>query len=714
METSSTPIVDQTVENKQQVKSTNNIKPISRQSNSEVGPIDILADLSTKNSIKIHDLAVKDPNEVIQELKKKNKVKIPSIAKANLTQNNETEVSEQDAKNKNRNDTLILGSKGSMNKKTYITLSDARRMLGLLVMGIKNSGKSTYLLPSFIKQDLEKKDKGMTIIVSKKDMAYTIYAMAKEAKRKVRLLKPSVDFKLAEDFIYTNEWHYDYVNNNIIDYKEAIKAKEIIIIDMEYSKYRDYAIRMTALLLFQLQADMQNTDCTLKRPHYVYIDDAEKYLPYIELLLTYGDDYNVATTLFCQSRSQFKYKGQDYTDLIDNNVRNLILLNGITYADARFYAEHFALKTGNLKEFQEEKDMDLKLRISEENRFKLLVGREDGRLCYEIIAANGQRKTGDCTLQRLSESYAEKIQKNAIKWRKKLVKTSANIRNEKYLGLQEQQNLSELQVEKDFPSSKLNKIKEKDLIAALSTIAFEKECMQQESRSSQIIPKSTSIAPSNEPHPDAEKPILEKSKDPIEETEKNQPEEPTSSAIIESLDKKELDIEPLMDDSSNEFSHLLDLVPKEADSQDIDDFSALIAELDQETLSPSKEITDKTEIMNEPVAVDLDLEALNGLELDDFIPEPVPEENDDSSLFEQLKETTIQVDDNLTVEDDQQVQEEFQIEDGRFELDQIPLSALKNQKSFKPIRLTSISQKQMRMNERLANKILNDNIESID
>lgn len=714
METSSTPIVDQAVENKQQVTPTNNIKPISRQSNSEVGAIDILADLSTKNSIKIHDLAVKDPNEVIQELKKKNKVKIPSIPKANLTQNNETEVSEQDAKNKNRNDTLILGSKGSMNKKTYITLSDARRMLGLLVMGIKNSGKSTYLLPAFIKQDLEKKDKGMTIIVSKKDMAYTIYAMAKEAKRKVRLLKPSVDFKLAEDFIYTNEWHYDYVNNNIIDYKEAIKAKEIIIIDMEYSKYRDYAIRMTALLLFQLQADMQNTDCTLKRPHYVYIDDAEKYLPYIELLLTYGDDYNVATTLFCQSRSQFKYKGQDYTDLIDNNVRNLILLNGITYADARFYAEHFALKTGNLKEFQEEKDMDLKLRISEENRFKLLVGREDGRLCYEIIAANGQRKTGDCTLQRLSESYAEKIQKNAIKWRKKLVKTSANIRNEKYLGLQEQQNLSELQVEKDFPSSKLNKIKEKDLIAALSTIAFEKECMQQESRSSQIIPKSTSIAPSNEPHPDAEKPILEKSKDPIEETEKNQPEEPTSSAIIESLDKKELDIEPLMDDNSNEFSHLLDLIPKEADSQDIDDFSALIAELDQETLSPSKEITDKTEIMNEPVAADLDLEALNGLELDDFIPEPVPEENDDSSLFEQLKETTIQVDDNLTVEDDQQVQEEFQIEDGRFELDQIPLSALKNQKSFKPIRLTSISQKQMRMNERLANKILNDNIESID
>lgn len=714
METSSTPIVDQAVENKQQVTPTNKIKPISRQSNNDVGVIDTLTDLSAKNSIKIHDLAVKDPNEVIQELKKKNKVKIPSIPKANLTQNNETEVSEQDAKNKNRNDTLILGSKGSMNKKTYITLSDARRMLGLLVMGIKNSGKSTYLLPAFIKQDLEKKDKGMTIIVSKKDMAYTIYAMAKEAKRKVRLLKPSVDFKLAEDFIYTNEWHYDYVNNNIIDYKEAIKAKEIIIIDMEYSKYRDYAIRMTALLLFQLQADMQNTDCTLKRPHYVYIDDAEKYLPYIELLLTYGDDYNVATTLFCQSRSQFKYKGQDYTDLIDNNVRNLILLNGITYADARFYAEHFALKTGNLKEFQEEKDMDLKLRISEENRFKLLVGREDGRLCYEIIAANGQRKTGDCTLQRLSESYAEKIQKNAIKWRKKLVKTSANIRNEKYLGLQEQQNLSELQVEKDFPSSKLNKIKEKDLIAALSTIAFEKECMQQESRSSQIIPKSTSIAPSNEPHPDAEKPILEKSKDPIEETEKNQPEEPTSSAIIESLDKKELDIEPLMDDSSNEFSHLLDLVPKEADSQDIDDFSALIAELDQETLSPSKEITDKTEIMNEPVAADLDLEALNGLELDDFIPEPVPEENDDSSLFEQLKETTIQVDDNLTVEDDQQVQEEFQIEDGRFELDQIPLSALKNQKSFKPIRLTSISQKQMRMNERLANKILNDNIESID
>lgn len=307
---------------------------------------------------------------------------------------------------------------GQSEKKT-INISEAARYANVLILGAKNSGKSSTVMPMLARQDLLNGNCGLTFVVDKKDMAYTLYAMAKEEGRHVTILKPSADFDIANDFIQRTKYDYEYINEHVINYKEAIKKKEIVIIDMEYAKYRQNAIRATAMLLMQLQIDMQDTQATLKRPHFVYIDDANRYLPFIELLLTSGDDYGMGTVLLMQGRSQLNTYETDYASLIDVNVRNTILMNGLTFNDAKFYSERF---------------FDMTLRD--------IVDRKEGQILYEIIDSNFARATGQCGLLFISDTIRKSIEDKAKKARKQLNKYSRKVELE--ISLKEEEELSKL------------------------------------------------------------------------------------------------------------------------------------------------------------------------------------------------------------------------------------------------------------------------------
>lgn len=324
-----------------------------------------------------------------------------------------------------------------------IELSEESRFLNTLVLGKKKSGKTNNLMLSFVKQDLENSDCGLTIITSKKDIAYTIAAMAKEAGRKnkdIIVLKPSASFNVINEMLWMKEYNYEQIAS-MIDYKDAIKKKKVIIIDMEYSKYRDYALRATAMLLMQLQLDMQDVKKTMKRKHFVYIDDAISYFPFIELLLTTGEEYNVATMLFMQSREElnvFKNK-ETYFSLLDNNVRNIIYTSAINYNDALFYHKQLIFKktiplnTDNteLKILLYVKNNPNLVAVKEDMKgnsvsvfshygMETMMNRTTGNIIYKIISKNGNRQIGECKTYRQSPEYSEKIRKRAIKERKNL------------------------------------------------------------------------------------------------------------------------------------------------------------------------------------------------------------------------------------------------------------------------------------------------------
>lgn len=303
--------------------------------------------------------------------------------------------------------------------KSPVFISEKSRYGNLLILGAKNSGKSSTVLPMLARQDIMNGDCGLTFVVDKKDIAYTLYAMAKEQGRKVEMLKPSANFDIANDFIQRDKYDYAYINECVIDYKDAIKKKKVVIIDMEYAKYRQSAIRATAMLLMQLQIDMQDTQATLKRPHFVYIDDAHRYLPFIELLLTSGDDYGMATVLLMQGRSLLNIYDADYASLIDVNVRNTILMNGITFDDAKYYSDRF---------------FDIPLRE--------IVDRKEGQIMYEIVNNISTRTTGKCGLVFVQDAIKTAIEEKAKKARKQLNKYSRKIEHE--VSIREEEELKKL------------------------------------------------------------------------------------------------------------------------------------------------------------------------------------------------------------------------------------------------------------------------------
>ena len=274
------------------------------------------------------------------------------------------------------------------------------RYLNTLVLGTKGTGKTTGVLPTLLEQDFMNKDYGATVIVSKNETAYNLYALAKRYKRDVIILKPSINNEISNKFLWKSDYNYDYINENIINYKEVIKKRKIVIIDMEILKHKNDGLKAVAMLLLQLQLDMQETDVTQNKPHFLYIDDAHYYLSFLEFLLSYGDNYNIGITLFMKSRKQFIKNNKDYSSLIDSNIRNILLLNALEKQDISYYKD----------------------RLYEFKQLNLYYNRNIYEILYEIIDNTGKRKCGIANYSDINKIDWKTINSKAKTFRKKLLK----------------------------------------------------------------------------------------------------------------------------------------------------------------------------------------------------------------------------------------------------------------------------------------------------
>lgn len=348
----------------------------------------------------------------------------------------------------------IIKSKDAQNhdQDDYIKLSDQARLSNLMVLSTKNSGKTRYLIPAMVKQDLENREAGMTIVVGRSEIAYELYAMALMAKRKPVLLKPSSNFTVLNQLLYAKSWDYKMINDDIINYKEAIRLKKVVIIDMETEYYSMHSIKAVDMLLMQLQSDMMDTEVTGRRRHFVYIDEAYRYLDFLNNLLEYGDNYNVSTTLFFQSRSQFVNENKDYSTLINNNVRNTILMQGITYEDALYYSRF----------------------LFERNEIQTLLNRSFGQFTYSLLReGTNSRIIGTGQLLLLEPEEQEIIHRKALACRRKLLKElKQKVIGKRMQLFQEREALEtlNLRLDKDSDESYLNSIEENIMEAALPSL----------------------------------------------------------------------------------------------------------------------------------------------------------------------------------------------------------------------------------------------------
>lgn len=323
----------------------------------------------------------------------------------NKETNSETNKTKEKENTKKANETIQESSKkvevdnrltfAFNDKKRPLFIPESSRYLNSLVLGLKGTGKTTGILPFFVEQDLKNKKVGVTVFVTKQEMSYTIYTLAKQYKRKIIFIKPSIDNEIANKFLFKTEYDYDYIDTNIICYKEAIKNKSIVIVDMENLKYKSESIKICAMLLLQLQLDIQETDLTNRTPHFLYLDDAQLYLPFIKYLLQYSDNYNLGITLFMNSRNQF----ENYQELIDNNIRNIFLLNSLTLQDINYYNNKFV-----------------------EQEFNLTSNRSSLNIIYEVVDSQYNKRFGSANYKRFSIEEMEDIEKKSKKHRMKLLK----------------------------------------------------------------------------------------------------------------------------------------------------------------------------------------------------------------------------------------------------------------------------------------------------
>lgn len=278
----------------------------------------------------------------------------------------------------------------------FIEISDAARKSNIAVFGIKSTGKAFTLIPSLLNQDLKDTTKGATIIVDTPELAWYLYGMCKVAKRKVDLLKPSINFDFMNKLMFMKKWDYDEIKE-VYDFETAIKQKRITIIDAEEERYGNKAIRVNTMMLLELQAAMV-VERNKKANYSVYIDSAGDYLSVIENLLKYGDYYGFDSTLLFRSREELK----DNAVLVDNYVRNYILLQGICYEDAKYFGE----RMNTLK--------------SVTDSVRALLNREYGIITYEILKGNGfVREIGEGTLIEFTDREKKEFRTEGNKFKKK-------------------------------------------------------------------------------------------------------------------------------------------------------------------------------------------------------------------------------------------------------------------------------------------------------
>ena len=321
---------------------------------------------------------------------------------------------------------LIIGKNRTEKAENYIKIPEESRFLNTVVIGTNHSGKTSKILPALAYQQISNGSNttGCTFIVNNREEAFFIASLAQRLKRKTQLkiIKPSADLNTYQELIKNKEYNYEEMTK-LIDYKQEIRNKSIVIIDLEINKYKDSSKMLLRKLLKHLYIDIQNVDVTLNRQHYLFIDDADEYIEDLEEILEYGDELNLATMLFINSFSKLN-DNKKY--IIEKNIKNYILLANLIKEDINYFAERYSIF--NIAKQEDAENFDLIL-----IKYKRLLALRPGNsIHYEIIIdrESNKREFGKCSFYNeylKDEKQRESIYGIAKKIKKKNIIPDNNI-----------------------------------------------------------------------------------------------------------------------------------------------------------------------------------------------------------------------------------------------------------------------------------------------
>lgn len=224
-----------------------------------------------------------------------------------------------------------------LNKDEFL-LPTEQRMQNTVVYGAIGSGKTRSMLLSMAVEQLGDTSSGATFICGRGNESWLLDRMANKMNRDVIFLHPLSD-KGTADYIELEYTTGAETQKFLIDYIDAIKKKKIVIVDFHLSKTRKKGRIALVKLLYQLQRSItHNSD---NSPHYVYIDDAEFTLPYIEELLKYGKESAVGTTLFLSSYKLVDSKSKELAYFLDANAATVITMNRLIHSDMVYFDNRF-------------------------------------------------------------------------------------------------------------------------------------------------------------------------------------------------------------------------------------------------------------------------------------------------------------------------------------------------------------------------------------
>lgn len=231
---------------------------------------------------------------------------------------------------------FILGVE--KNTQNNITLTTERRFQNTAVYGATGSGKTRHMLLSMALQQFEDMDSGATFICGRDGSSWLLGRLAERMNREVIFLHPSSD-RGTYDFLETEYRTGFEMQKNLIDYEAAIEEKKIIIIDFDLASNRSKGKKGLIKLLYHLQRSIiRNTE---EHPHFIYIDDAEPTLPYIEELIAYGKDNSVGTTLFLDSYNLIEAKSRELAYFLNAYISTTITMNRLSYEDFMYFERRF-------------------------------------------------------------------------------------------------------------------------------------------------------------------------------------------------------------------------------------------------------------------------------------------------------------------------------------------------------------------------------------
>lgn len=231
---------------------------------------------------------------------------------------------------------LKLGS--DILKKEDFILSTERRMQNTTIYGAIGSGKTRSMLLSMAVEQLSDMSSGATFICGRGNESWLLDRMANKMEREVIFLHPDSD-KGTADYIELGYRTGAETQKFLIDYISAIQLKKIVIVDFDISKNRNTGRIALIKLLYQLQRSIiHNEEDT---PHFVYIDDAEFALPYIEELLKYGKEHSIGTTLFLSSYKLIESKSRELAYFLDANIATTVVMNRLIHSDMVYFDNRF-------------------------------------------------------------------------------------------------------------------------------------------------------------------------------------------------------------------------------------------------------------------------------------------------------------------------------------------------------------------------------------